>query len=117
MEYNKYLVFCDKCGIPETIPRLSGNKKNPKLEFSCSACKNITEPKIANKRIAKGIDIITKYLKDGNEWKINKGTCILQSENDTTIDDDVDVIDDEEKIVDNLGQLSAEEESNPFDFL
>ncbi len=128
MEYNKHLVFCSKCGIPETVPSLSGNKKNPKLEFSCSACKNITEAKSANKRIDKGIDIIVKYLKAGGEWKVHKGTCVKQAK---ASDDSFETSEDLEQEVEKpnetdepndqssggLAQVSAEEESNPFDFI
>jgi translation initiation factor 2 beta subunit (eIF-2beta)/eIF-5 len=118
MEYNKYLVFCYKCNIPETIPSLSGNKKNPKLEFCCSACKNTTEAISNNKRINKGIDIIIKYLKAGGEWKIYKGTCVKQSvsnefeESEKLYEESTDQIH-----TDNLVQISAEEEANPFDFI
>lgn len=125
MEYNKHLVFCSKCGIPETVPSLSGNKKNPKLEFSCSACKNITEAKSANKRIDKGIDIIIKYLKAGGEWKVHKGTCVKQAKSSDEQTDGVEQADspdetkESEDMEDNFGlaQTNAEEESNPFDFI
>jgi len=134
MEYNKHLVFCSKCGIPETVPTLSGNKKNPKLEFCCSACKHTTEAKSVNKRIEKGIDIIIKYLKAGGEWKLNKGTCVTQdasanavvqdiTEQSNDPDADTYVSDFEFKNAqdkDNssgLAETTGDEESNPFDFL
>jgi hypothetical protein len=119
MEYNKYLIFCAKCGIPETIPSLTGNKKNPKLEFCCSACKNTTEAKAVNKRIDKGIDIIIKYLKAGGEWKIHKGTCVKQSKNtvDTDIINEQSEVANDEIQSDNLVQTTLEEELNPFDFI
>jgi translation initiation factor 2 beta subunit (eIF-2beta)/eIF-5 len=119
MEYNTYLVFCADCGIPETIPSLSGNKKNPKLEFCCSACKHTTEAKSVNKRIEKGIDIIIKYLKAGGEWKVHKGTCVSQSTNSDTYDitQQSDNLDDIDKTNSSLAQTTGDEESNPFDFL
>ena len=111
IEYNKYLVFCQKCYIPETIPNLTGNKKNPKLEFCCSACKTTMEAKSHNKRIEKGIDIIIKYLKAGGEWKMHKGTGIKQV-TDEVVTDAIDTV--------NLDSSNADqpiEEINPFDFL
>lgn len=132
MEYNKHLVFCSKCGIPETVPTLSGNKKNTKLEFCCSACKHTTEAKSANKRIEKGIDIIIKYLKAGGEWKLNKGTCVTQAKSADSIDiTDESIAQDTDAYVsdfefknaqdkDNsssLAETTGDEESNPFDFL
>lgn len=125
MEYNRYLVFCSKCGIPETVPGLSGNKKNPKLEFSCSACKHTTEAKSINKRIDKGIDIICKYLKAGGEWKVHKGTCVSQAKSSEAHDvteahEHVDEVDDnskEQEHFSGLKQTTGDEESNPFDFI
>ncbi len=115
MEYNKHLVFCSKCSIPETVPSLTGNKKNPTLQFSCSACKNITGAKQINKRIDRGIDIIIKYLKSGGEWKINKSNCVGQLDNTNCCESTEQTTD--TTIVYNLEQISAEEEANPFDFI
>lgn len=114
IEYNKYLVFCQKCCIPETIPNLAGNKKNPKLEFCCSACKTTTEAKSTNKRIEKGIDIIIKYLKAGGEWKMHKGTGIKQS---TNIETEKEIETDDEASIQNTNADQTIEEINPFDFL
>lgn len=117
MEYNKYLVYCSKCNIPETVPSLAGNKKNPTLQFCCSACKNTTQAKSANKRIEKGIDIIVKYLKAGGEWKIHKTNCVKQA----TTTDEVETVSQDNNSNEiepvNLVQISAEEEANPFDFI
>lgn len=77
LEYIKYLVMCPICSIPETIPILNGKKKNIYLSLSCSACKNNTKIEFINKRINKGIDIISKYLKT-NEWIISKGIIVKQ---------------------------------------
>lgn len=118
MEYNKHLVFCSKCGIPETVPNLSGNKKNPKLEFCCSACKHTTEAKSINKRIEKGIDIITKYLKAGGEWKVHKGTCVSQVKSTDTHDITEQSVElDDTNNLSSLAETTGDEESNPFDFL
>ena len=84
IEYIKYLVFCQKCFIPETVPSLSGNKKNPKLEFCCSGCKTTLFAPVPNKRIEKGIEIIIKYLKTESEWKMQKGTTVKQDNQSTT---------------------------------
>jgi translation initiation factor 2 beta subunit (eIF-2beta)/eIF-5 len=78
IEYIRYLVFCQRCFIPETIPCLSGSKKKIKLEFCCSGCKTTTIALSPNKRIEKGIDIIIKYLKTESEWKMEKGTVVSQ---------------------------------------
>jgi translation initiation factor 2 beta subunit (eIF-2beta)/eIF-5 len=72
INYVKYFVTCPVCSIPETIPILFGNKKNTEIKLKCSACKNESSVKNTNKHIDKGIDIITKYLKSGNEWLISK---------------------------------------------
>ena len=80
LEYIKYLVMCPVCNIPETIPKISGTKKNISLFLCCSACKNETLVKITNKRIDKGINIIIKYIKVNNVWDVNKGTMVLQCE-------------------------------------
>lgn len=112
MEYNKYLVFCSKCNIPETVPSLSGSKKNPTLQFCCSACKNTTEAKSVNKRIDKGIDIIVKYLKAGGEWKIHKANCVKQE-----IEPDGAEQNEQSDESSNLVLPSAQERANPFNFL
>ena len=117
MEYNKYLVICSACGVPETVPCLLDNKKNSKLNFKCSACNHTTEPNPINKRITKGIDIITKYLKFGGEWKINKGTCISQTKksNEQLETDQTDNSDEDNPS--KLIQITQNEEFNPFDFI
>lgn len=81
LEYIKYLIMCPNCSIPETIPSLVGNKKNPNLVLTCSACNNVSKITIPNKKIEKGIDIIIKYLKTGNTWKTSKGTMVEQTDN------------------------------------
>lgn len=110
LEFNRYLVFCQTCKIPETIPQITGNKKHMSLEFTCTACKNINQVRTNNKKIEKGIDIIVKYLKSGGEWKINKGTTGKLESPDEETDPDP-------------GPDSGpdpgegEEEINPFDYL
>ena len=106
IEYIKYIVFCQKCFIPETIPSLSGSKKNIQLQLCCSGCKNTTNILNPNKRIKKAIDIIIKYLKTDVDWKMHKGTAVSQ-DNDNQ---DNDIQDDD--IQDNDNQ-----EINPFDFI
>jgi translation initiation factor 2 beta subunit (eIF-2beta)/eIF-5 len=78
LDYIKHLVMCPKCNIPETIPRIEGNKKNTIVILCCSACKNETKALSINKKIDKGIDIIIKYLKAGNVWTTTKGTMVEQ---------------------------------------
>ena len=113
IEYNKHLVFCAECEIPETVPTLSSNKKNAKLIFCCSACKHTIEAKSVNKRIDKGIDIIIKYLKAGGEWKIHKGTCVKQDKKSDSEENSDDNSDDDSD--DNND--SEDENENPFDSL
>jgi translation initiation factor 2 beta subunit (eIF-2beta)/eIF-5 len=79
LEYIKYLVICPKCSIPETIPKLIGNKKNQSIVLTCSACKSESVVQESNKHITKGIDVIIKYLKTGKEWKITKGNMVIQN--------------------------------------
>jgi translation initiation factor 2 beta subunit (eIF-2beta)/eIF-5 len=88
--YIKYLVMCPKCKIPETIPKINGTKKNAIIILCCSACKNETPIKIINKRIDKGVDIIIKYLKSGNDWTTSKGTMVRQSAVSTNAIDETD---------------------------
>lgn len=107
IEYIKYIVFCQRCFIPETIPSLSGSKKNIQLQFCCSGCKNTTNIFNPNKRIKKGIDIIIKYLKNDVEWKMQKGTVVSQN-------NDFDLLTDNQHI-DN--QDNDNNELNPFDFI
>ena len=52
-------------------------KKNKKLILTCSACGKKSEKKANNKHEEKGVDMIIKYL-DKNEWKIKKGTMVIQ---------------------------------------
>ncbi len=106
IEYIKYLVFCQRCFIPETIPCLSGSKKNIKLEFCCSGCKTTMFAQSPNKRIEKGVDIIIKYLKTDSEWKMKKGTIVSQ---DNIYSDIVETTEQ-----DNLCDLTN---INPFDFI
>jgi translation initiation factor 2 beta subunit (eIF-2beta)/eIF-5 len=100
IEYIKYIVFCQKCFIPETIPSLSGSKKNIQLHLCCSGCKNTTNILNPNKRIKKAIDIIIKYLKTEDDWKIHKGTAVSQDNDNQDNDKDND-----------------NQEINPFDFI
>jgi translation initiation factor 5 len=80
LEYIKYLVICPKCNIPETIPTVSGNKKNTVILLNCSACKSESQINSSNKYIEKGQDIIIKYLKSDKDWKLNKGSMVLNTE-------------------------------------
>ena len=86
IQYIKYMVLCPKCGIPETVPKVFGTKKNAGINLSCSACKN-ESPIITNNKFAeKGSDIIVKYLNAGHIWEISSGSivnndCNLQSNN------------------------------------
>jgi translation initiation factor 2 beta subunit (eIF-2beta)/eIF-5 len=106
IEYIKYLVFCQRCFIPETVPCLTGSKKNIKLNFCCSGCKTTMDALIPNKRIEKGIDIIIKYLKTDSEWKMEKGTIVRQ-DNDLGLSTDIQDI--------NIQKYNNE--INPFDFI
>ncbi len=82
LQYIKYIVMCPSCNIPETIPKVVGNKKNPDLQLTCCACKNESLVKPQNKQITKGIDIIIKYLNGGGEWVINKGWMVLLNQSE-----------------------------------
>jgi len=75
-EYIENFIICPKCNIPETIPKLVGNKKRVELFLACNACNNETQIITSKKNILKGIDIIIKYLQSGNEWKIAKGSMV-----------------------------------------
>lgn len=72
IQYIKCLVMCPLCNIPETVPTVSGTKKNVELKLKCSACNNESNVKYNNKNCEKGIDIIIKYIKAGGEWKLSK---------------------------------------------
>ncbi len=90
LQYIKHLVMCPACGIPETVPEIEGNKKNVTFKLCCSACKNTSEVICQNKHITKGIDIIVKYIKAGNEWKTTKGTMVQsnkQTSKEAVVDD------------------------------
>ena len=106
IEYIKHIVFCQKCFIPETIPSLSGSKKNIQLELCCSGCKNTTNILNPNKRIKKAIDIIIKYLKTDDDWKMYKGTVVSQ-DNDIQDND----------IQETNNHETDNQEINPFDFI
>ena len=43
IQFNKEFIICEKCNIPEIIPCIEGNKKNSKLIYKCSACRNNTK--------------------------------------------------------------------------
>ena len=75
--YIDSFVICPNCGIPELLPSVEGKKKNKKLILTCSACGKKSEKKANNKHEEKGVDMIIKYL-DKNEWKIKKGTMVIQ---------------------------------------
>ena len=103
LEYIKYLVICPKCNIPETIPKVQGTKKNATIILCCSACRNESTVISANKRIVKGIDIILKYFKAGNNWTSSKGNMVLQ-------------LDIQPNLLDNKSNVeSSKYEINPFD--
>lgn len=85
LEYIRHLVMCPKCNIPETIPKLVGNKKNTTINLCCSACRNESQVKVPNKRIDKGVDIIIKYLKAENIWPTAKGTMVKQTVEETSV--------------------------------
>ncbi len=80
LEYIKHLVMCPKCNIPETKPKIIGNKKNIQLILTCSACNNDSILYPINKRIDKGIDIIIKYIKSEKDWSIKKGYVVKQDD-------------------------------------
>ena len=69
--YIKHLIMCPRCGIPETIPKLFGEKKKISIKLCCSACKNETVLTTVNKQIDKAIDIIIKYIKSDESWTIS----------------------------------------------
>ena len=68
LNYIKYLLICPKCKIPETVPKITGKKKNITIILSCAACGSELGINSPNKHIDKGIDNIVKYLTAGNSW-------------------------------------------------
>ena len=84
-QYIRSFVICPSCSIPELLPSVEGKKKNKKLTMSCSACGSSTEMKGVSKDETKGIDLIIKYM-DKNEWKIKKGTMVLQDDSELGLD-------------------------------
>ena len=42
-DFVKKYVLCGKCGNPETLPIITGNKKNQNIELSCRSCGENTE--------------------------------------------------------------------------
>ena len=82
--YIRSFVICSNCGIPELLPSTECNKKNIKLLMSCSACGHSFVMKGSSKDEIKGIDMIIKYL-DKKEWKVKKGTMVLQDDVDSKI--------------------------------
>lgn len=84
-QYINSFVMCSKCNCPELLPSVEGKKKNKKLIMSCSACGNSCEMTGTSKEEVKGVDMIIKYI-DKNEWKIKKGTMVLQDEIDSKLD-------------------------------
>ncbi len=42
-DFVKKYVLCGKCGNPETLPIITGNKKNQSIELSCRSCGNLTQ--------------------------------------------------------------------------
>ena len=83
-QYINAFVLCPKCTIPELLPSVEGKKKNKKLIMTCSACGKSSEISSTAKDVSKGIDLIIKYL-EKNEWKIKKGTMVLQNDLDEQI--------------------------------
>lgn len=106
LEYIKHIVMCPKCNIPETIPKVQGTKKNATIIICCSACRNESTLISANKRIVKGIDIILKYLKAGNNWTTSTGTMVRQLDRQLNSSDN---LDDKSNIEPNKYEI------NPFD--
>lgn len=115
LEYIKHLVFCPKCNIPETIPKLQGAKKNATIILCCSACRNESSVKSVNKRIDKGLDIIIKYLKAGNTWPSAKGTMVKQSDALPTMIEEPDVSEAKSSTIDGPIAELKDSEFNPFD--
>jgi translation initiation factor 5 len=42
-DFVKKYVLCGKCGNPETMPIITGKKKNQSIELSCRSCGKITQ--------------------------------------------------------------------------
>lgn len=78
-QYINSFVMCPSCNIPELIPSFEGKKKNKKLILTCGACGNCFTKNHSSKDEEKGVDLILKHL-ETNEWKINKGTIVEQSD-------------------------------------
>lgn len=86
LEYVKYLVMCAECNIPETIPKMSGSKKNISINLCCSACNSEVKVKEVNKRIIKGNELIIKYLKAGKVWPTPKEKVGKASSSNAPVD-------------------------------
>jgi translation initiation factor 2 beta subunit (eIF-2beta)/eIF-5 len=85
LNYIKHLIICPKCGIPETVPKLVGEKKKVSIKLCCSACKNETILTTVNKQIDKGIEIIIKYIKSDEPWVISD-SMVKQTVSDKAAD-------------------------------
>merc|ERR1711916_195945 len=84
-QYINLIVICSSCSIPELLPSVEGKKKNKKLTMACSACGHSEVMIGGSKERCKGIDLIIKFM-DKNEWKIKKGTMVMQDESDLGLD-------------------------------
>jgi len=94
IEYNKHVVFCPKCNIPETIPSAFGSKKNSGIKLTCCACKTESELKPNNKYADKAIDLLIKYIANNKDsWVISKGTVVTSDIADNNPFDQVENID------------------------
>lgn len=79
-DYINNFVFCNTCNIPELnyyIEKISS--KNYNLNYKCSACGSICKIKNTNKVNNKCIDTIIKYLIKEDNWIINNGSMVQQS--------------------------------------
>ena len=83
-QYINSFVICSHCTIPELLPSVEGKKKNKKLIMTCSACGHSSTMQGVSKDEVRGVDAIIKYL-EKNEWKIKKGTMVLQDEIDNKL--------------------------------
>jgi translation initiation factor 5 len=74
-DYITFFVLCHNCLIPELTPKIFGNKKNKKLQYSCSACGSEYELYSDTKIYSKTIENIIKYYSI-HEYVPTKGTMV-----------------------------------------
>lgn len=70
-DFVKKYVLCGKCGNPETLPIITGKKKNQSIELSCRSCGNITQLNGDDKFVKFMVLHPMKIEKENENKKIN----------------------------------------------